>query len=167
MANKTLNLGCGELTYKQYPEGYECINMDMRGELEGIDVVGDVRDLSQFEDGSFDYILASDVVEHFPITQIPDLIKEWSRVLARFGILEIRTPSLHYLADHYMKHKDAKFISHHIFGGQDYPGNYHFVIFDPQWLYSICKPFGFEDPDVKEEVTNFVLKMVKKGGQLW
>ncbi len=58
---KTLNLGCGERTYKHYPtEEYECINFDIRSELKNVDVVGDVRDLSMFDDESMDFFLGSD-----------------------------------------------------------------------------------------------------------
>ena len=65
----TLNLGCGGRTYEEYPSGYKCVNFDAREDLEGVDVVGDVGDLSAFENQTFNYILASDIIEHFPITK--------------------------------------------------------------------------------------------------
>ena len=44
----TLNLGCGERTFKEYPNGYKCINYDERT-LNGVDMVGNVKDLPTSE----------------------------------------------------------------------------------------------------------------------
>lgn len=133
---KTLNIGCGELTYKEYPEGYECVNIDER-DLTGVDIVGDIRSL-QLPDEEFHYILASDIIEHFPITETVPLLKEWSRTLKHGGIMEIRTPNMLWALDYYNNTGDAKFVSYHIFGGQDYPGNFHYVMFDIDWLTKVC-----------------------------
>lgn len=164
MAKKTLNLGCGDRTYKEYPEGYTCINFDSRANLEVVDVVGDVRDLSMFKDGEFDYILASDILEHFPISETEKLLREWSRVLVRFGTLEIRTPNMKWAAWYYAKTGDAKFVSYHIFGGQDHSGNFHYVMFDVKWLSDICVPLGFEVIEVKEIDSNIFMKLNKTAG---
>ena len=161
MRNKTLNLGCGDRVYKEYPKGHECINMDVRANLEGIDVVGDVKDLSMFKDNEFTYILASDILEHFPIKDTEKLLKEWARVLIRYGTLEIRTPNLKWALYYYHTYKDAKFVSHHIFGGQDHDGNYHYVMFDRAWLLSICVPIGFKEESYMEDGSNFIMKLTR------
>ena len=160
----TLNLGCGGRIYEEYPTGYKCVNFDVRKDLDGVDVVGDVGDLSMFEDRTFNYILASDIIEHFPITKTEDLLKEWRRVLKSGGIIEIRTPNMEWAAAHYSQHKDAKFVSYHIFGGQDYPGNFHYVMFDPKWLSSICASVKLIPLDVERPPghSNFILKVYKK-----
>lgn len=158
---KTLNVGCGERVYEEYPKGFKCINFDTR-KLDGVDVIGDVRNLGQFEDNEFNYVLASDIIEHFPLAQTPLLLKEWARVLMNYGVLEIRTPNLSWAAEHYVKHRDAKFISWHIFGEQNYPENYHFVIFDLNSLMYLCKQTGFVYLDHKEEGSNLILKVRKE-----
>jgi len=158
---KTLNVGCGERTFEEYPAGNTCINFDFRADLPGVDIVGNVQDLSQFEDGEFDYILASDIIEHFTIKEVPFILEEFYRVLTRYGIVEFRTPNLAWVAKHYMENRDAKFISYHVFGGQDYEGNFHKVIFDRYWLMSLCIERGFIEESYEEEGSNFILKVRK------
>ncbi len=162
MLRKTLNLGCGGRVYKEYPKGYRCINMDNRKELTDVDIVGDIKDLNIFKNESFNYILASDIIEHFTIKEIPSILLEWSRVLTKDGILEFRTPNLRWVLDHYSKNYDAKFVSYHIFGGQDYAGNFHKVIFDCDTLTSMCLNACLYSISCTTEGSNFILKVIKK-----
>jgi predicted SAM-dependent methyltransferase len=155
---KTLNLGCGDRTYTHYPEGYECWNVDNRDSLKKVDQVCDVRDLP-FTDESFDYILASDIVEHFPIKETPALLKEWIRVLKVGGIIEMRTPNLDYWTKEYKEKRNAKVVSYHLFGGQQYSGNFHYVVFDRAWLRELCQARGLKEIDYREEDGNFVMKL--------
>ena len=161
MTRKTLNVGCGDRIYKEYPKGFPCTNIDNRPDLDEVDVVGDVRDLSMFKEAEFSYILASDIIEHFPLEETESIIKEWHRVLDRQGTLEIRTPNLKWAAFYYSHTGDAKFVSWHIFGGQDYEGNCHYVMFDRAWLRSICEPVGFKELDYEEDHSNFIMKLQK------
>jgi predicted SAM-dependent methyltransferase len=157
---KTLNIGCGERIYTEYPEGHICINLDQRSDLKGVNVIGSAKDIL-FEDESFNYILASDIIEHFPISETLDILKEWYRLLKFNGILEFRTPDMAWVAKHYTENKDAKFVSYHIFGGQNYPGNFHYVIFDSVWLTDLCKEVGFTYLDCVSDHSNFILKVIK------
>lgn len=159
MDGYTLNLGCGDKILDQCPPGYKCINIDFRP-LEGVDVVSDVRSLP-FKDQYFDYIIASDIIEHFPLSELGNLINEWYRVLKFNGIIKVRTPNLKFLTNHYSRYNDASFVSNHIFGGQDYEGNFHYIIFDRLWLGTIFHQFGMREVDYKEEGTNFVAKYFK------
>ena len=157
---RTLNIGCGSRTYKEYPDGYSCINLDNRTDLPNVDIVGSAEILS-FSDNFFDYILASDIIEHFPLSKTSNILKEWFRVLNKNGILEIRTPDMSWASEHYQKNKDAKFVSYHIFGGQDYPGNFHYVMFDSSWLTSLCEEVGFTFVSSESVHSNFILKVKK------
>ena len=159
MDKLSLNLGCGTRIFKEYPDGYKCINYDERN-LPNVDQVGDVGDLP-FPDEHFNYILASDIIEHFPVSQTDILLKEWSRVLTPGGIIEIRTPNLKWAVEHYVDNKYAKFVSYHIFGGQDYSGNFHYVIFDRFWLYDIILRNGFMEIAYEEVGSNFIMKVKK------
>lgn len=162
MGGYTLNVGCGEHIINECPTGYKCINVDNRN-LPGVDIVADAKQLP-FEDEYFDYIIASDIIEHFPIFETGKLVHEWARVLKVGGTIKVRTPSLKFLSEHYVKYHDASFISKHVFGGQDYPGNFHYVIFDRMWLGVIFKQFGMSEVDYKEEETNFIAKYFKGKG---
>lgn len=44
------------------------------------------------KDSVADYIVASDILEHFPFDQSLSLLREWRRVLKPSGALEIRCP---------------------------------------------------------------------------
>jgi len=157
---KSLNIGCGDVILKDIA-GYQCINVDIRP-LDGVDYVCDVKELP-FENEEFDRVLASDIIEHFPKSETESLIQEWSRVLKVGGNMKFRTPSLKWVAHHYLETGDAEFVSWHIFGGQDYDTNFHYVIFDNVWLSKICEKFNLKTIDYKENHSNFELVVKKMG----
>ncbi len=158
----TLNVGSGERTYKEYPTGYKCINYDARDIPGHTDIVGDVKDLSNFEDSKFDYILASDIIEHFPISETSTILREWARVLKSEGVIEFRLPDLSAICKAYVQNKhDAKLTSWLLYGGQDYPGNFHYVCFDRQFLNSIIIPLGFKEIEYNNAGNNFEIKFRK------
>ena len=159
---KTLNIGAGERTYKFYPtDDFECINFDERN-MEGIDVVGDVRNFNMFRDEEFDYILASDIIEHFTIFETKNILKEWKRVLKIGGIIEFRMPNLKVICKKYIDgNHDAKLTSWLLYGGQDYSGNFHYVGFDRGWFRSIIEPLGFVEIEYKDADNNFEMKVVR------
>jgi predicted SAM-dependent methyltransferase len=157
---QTLNLGCGLRTYVEYPKQYKCINYDQREDLPNVDIVGDVTDLSMYGDETFDYLLASDILEHFPIARTTDILAEWRRVLKPGGSLEIRVPNLAVICERYTSGK-APNISWLLYGGQDYPGNFHYVCFDRVWLSDLCSQVNLAPQEYREEGNNFIL-LVKK-----
>lgn len=157
----TLNIGSGQRTFKEYPpnSGFKCINYDQR-DIEGhTDIVGDVRRLP-WPDEYFSYVLASDIIEHFPISQTSLILIEWKRVLKSVdGIIELRLPNLESICKSYINGvHDAKKTSWLLYGGQDYPGNFHFVGFDRKWLSSILNEHGFEVLESKDSGNNFEIK---------
>lgn len=155
----TLNVGCGDRTFDEYPKGYKCINFDSRKDLKRVDEVGDVRDLSRFPDGYFDMILASDIIEHFPIAETNKILTEWKRVLKVGGVIEFRLPDLRAICTKYVRGEyDAKLTSWLLYGGQDYLGNYHMVCFDRVWFASILRSVGLEPFEVKDSDNNFEMK---------
>lgn len=160
---KTLNLGCGDRIYSNYPNKYyDCVNLDNRETLSRVDVVSDVRDLSRFKDDEFDYILASDIIEHFPIRDTIMILEEWLRVLKNKCIIEFRFPNLRKICELYLNGThDAKMTSWLLYGAQDYPGNFHYVCFDKSWFLEICKEVGLSEVDSLEEGNNMVIKVRK------
>lgn len=157
----TLNVGCGERTFKEYPEGYKCINVDER-DLSNVDKIMDVRVLG-FPDEYFDYILASDIIEHFPIVDTNPILKEWKRVLKIGGIIEFRMPNLKAICRRYIDGEhDAKLTSWLLFGGQEYSGNFHYVGFDREWFSSICVTCGLEEMGYENMDNNLQIKVRRK-----
>ncbi|MEA3497426.1 MAG: methyltransferase domain-containing protein, partial [Campylobacterota bacterium] len=158
---KTLNVGAGERTFINYPtKEYRCINFDERP-LKDIDIVGDVKDLSGFKDEEFDFILASDIIEHFPIKQTEGILKEWKRVLKKGGIIEFRLPNLEAICKQYIKSKNARNISWLLYGGQTYSGNFHYVGFDRAFFKEECSKVDLEEISYSEEGFNMIIRTKK------
>jgi len=158
---KTLNIGSGDRTYGEYPDGHTCLNMDEREDLDSVDIIGDIRDLSRFKDEEFDYLLASDILEHFPLVQTLDILTRWQRVLKIGGILELRVPNFEAIIRHYQTHKNMQHASWMLMGGQDYTGNFHYVVFNEKWLKELCQEALFKFVSCKEDGPNLVMKVKK------
>lgn len=157
----TLNVGCGGRTFKEYPEGYTCINFDQRDIPGHTDAVGDVRSLP-YPNEHFDYILASDIIEHFPIAQTQLVLKEWRRVLKGGGVIEFRLPNIRAICKRYVSGEyQAELTSWLLFGGQDYPGNFHFVGFDREFFRDTVVPVGFKEIEYKDSDNNFEAKYMR------
>ena len=152
---RTLNVGCGNRVFKEYPKGNYCINLDIRS-LPGVGIVADVRTLP-FDNSTFDYILASDIIEHFPVSETVYVLKEWTRVLKLGGLIEFRLPNLKTICEDYVKKKEAPYFSWLLYGGQDYPGNFHYVCFDRNWFNTTCSDVFLEELSYKEESYNMVM----------
>ena len=80
-----LNLGCGALKM----EGF--VNIDIR-ESVNPDLVCDVAEGLPYEDGSVDYVLAKDFLEHIIPDKVIFVIEEIWRVLKHDGGFESFTP---------------------------------------------------------------------------
>ena len=82
---RKLNVGCGN----DYKEGFW--NVDV-GNCK-VDEVIDITKKLPFEDCSFDYIYANQVLEHIPRESFFDVFREIHRVMAKGGLLEFMVPS--------------------------------------------------------------------------
>lgn len=151
---KKLNLGCGD----DVKDGF--INVDIRN-LDNV-IQCDITKPLPFQDNEFDYILMSDVIEHFSIKDLEKYFPEWIRVLKKGGGLQIRTPNLLWMCKEYLKSHDAEFISWHIFGGQDYSTNFHYVIFDRKSLNRFLLLNNCFELEYKEKGSNMII-IAKKG----
>lgn len=82
-----LNLGCGGKILPGF------INVDLAGNWSGKppDVVSDLRSLP-FPDGHADEAQAIHVIEHFNRWEVPDVLREWFRVLKPGGVLALEAP---------------------------------------------------------------------------
>ncbi|HYP82112.1 class I SAM-dependent methyltransferase [Variovorax sp.] len=120
---KRLNLGCG---YDVRP-GY--LNVDLH-ERHGPDLVADVTSLDMLPDGEFVEIVAQDVLEHVERHKVHVALKEWARLLAPEGILQVQVPSLE-LMFRMLAHPnnrqadEAAKVIHLMYGTQAYTGDYH------------------------------------------
>lgn len=85
-----LNIGCGDKILPGY------VNVDVVQSRAGKkpDVIADVRDLSAFQTGYADEVMAIHVVEHFWRWEVENVLKEWIRVLKPGGKLILECPNL-------------------------------------------------------------------------
>lgn len=133
-----LHLGCGE----KYIKGF--INVDIRN-LATVDVIDDITKLNKFEKESVELIYASHVLEHIGRRQYMDVLKRWYDVLKPNGILRIAVPDFEKIVEHYNENKDLLILRGLLYGGQTYPQNYHYCIWDFKTLSNDLKTIGFKD----------------------
>lgn len=156
---KKLHLGCGEIRLDDF------INIDIRPEVNP-DMCMDISDLSAFETNTIDYILAHDVLEHFSHTKVKDVFTEWVRCLKIGGQIEFQVPSIDRIyADRneiINRHKgdSTTRFSRLIFGGQDYPSNYHFVCLTPEFFEFMAEKLNLKIVDYFPEVGLYNHKVI-------
>lgn len=132
-----LHLGCGS----KYIEGY--VHIDLI-EYEHIDYISSVDNLFMFQDNSVDLIYSAHVLEHFKKSQVPNVLKEWYRVLRPGGLLRLAVPDFEKLVEVYLKYKDLKLITGPLYGRQNYEYNIHYTTFDYFSLYNCLQDAGFK-----------------------
>ena len=119
-----MKLNIGGLIVK---EGWKILNIQKR---EGVDYIGDISDLSRFEDNSIDEIYASHVVEHVPQEKIEITLKGIYRVLKSSGKFYVSVPDLdilfHSFRSTLLNIKIKKHILSMVFGGQDDQYDFHY-----------------------------------------
>jgi predicted O-methyltransferase YrrM len=157
-----LNLGVGDDWM-----GNDIINIDSRVLIPPADCTylrADIADLSDmFADGAAVEIWAHDVLEHFPQAKGGAVLDEWVRLLAPGGILHLKTPALDALARFILnpfvttvgpwekslgwkvgdRWPDRQ-IALQVYGGQDYPDNFHRAGYTIALLQDMLEARGLE-----------------------
>ena len=104
---------------KEKKEGWKILNIQ---KFEGVDFLGDISDLSQFEDNSIQEVYASHVIEHVPQKKVNETLKGVYRILSENGKFYISVPDMDVLCKIFIDSKappDVKFhIMRMMFGGQ-------------------------------------------------
>ena len=127
-------------------EGWETLNSLP---LPGIDHVCDARDLSRFADGTFEYIYASHVLEHFDYRdEVLTVLREWHRVLAPGGALYISVPDLDTICRLYCDRdrldvNDRWLLMRMLLGGHGDRYDYHKSAFNEEFLTYALTESGF------------------------
>lgn len=115
---------------------------------EGVDIVGDCRDLSRFSDNSIETVYASHVLEHLRLADLIPTLKEWHRVLIPDGSVMISVPDMNILCRHFLNPTvtgETKFmVMWMMFGGQLDQYDFHFVGFDFEILGTYLSEAGFD-----------------------
>jgi SAM-dependent methyltransferase len=139
-----LNLGSGHVPRRGF------VNVDSR-ELDGVDVVSDVRALP-FERGSVDEIYSAHLVEHFPLEELRRVVlPHWLDVLRPGGKLVAVTPDAQTMIEEAaagrMTFNDLQRVT---FGDQEYDGDFHFAMYTPDSFTGLLSEVGFTGVEIIE-----------------
>lgn len=159
-----LNLGCGDDIRPDY------LNVDFRETSPHTKVVDLSKLPWPFADASADEVMMLDFVEHFPIAHTHAILTESHRILRRGGVIRIQVPDMDTLAHAITGHPGVQCnkcgnvfgLGAHpnatcdqtqgglvaaaigrIYGGQDYPGNFHMAGFTKQSMIRALTERGF------------------------
>ncbi len=121
-----------------------------------VDHVGNAADLSRFADDTFDALYASHVLEHFGYQrELPQVLREWRRVLAPGGMLYISVPDIGVLSrmfrDAALSADEHFMVMRMMFGGQTTAYDFHKAGYDEAILRRVLTEAGFSDVRRVEE----------------
>ena len=140
---------------KEKKEGWSILNIQKN---DNVDFVGDISDLSQFDDESIDEIYASHVVEHVNQKNIPKTLKGIHRVLKDDGKFYISVPDMDILCRIFLDPKAPPKVKFHVmrmmFGGQTDEFDFHYFGWNMLFLKDFLTGAGFKK---MEKVKSFSL----------
>ncbi|MEK7070888.1 MAG: methyltransferase domain-containing protein [Patescibacteria group bacterium] len=134
-----IHLGCGPANDPRW------INVDLLC-LSHIHYIQDISKLDNFPDDTADLIYASHALEHIGRRALLGVLSEWRRVLKPGGVLRIAVPDFDYLINIYNSEgHDIGAIAGPLMGGQDYKYNFHYSVFNENYLSNLFKTAGFKE----------------------
>jgi hypothetical protein len=142
---RRVNLGCGF----DHRDGY--LNVDFQ-DFHHPDLLADVRDLSMLPSGYYEELIAQDVLEHLPRTEVLEALREWSRLLMPGGRLVLRVPDVIGLAKLLAKRHDLaeqEILLQNLYGTQAYSGDFHFFGFTEVVLRHYVALAGLEVAELR------------------
>jgi predicted SAM-dependent methyltransferase len=114
----------------------------------GVDYIGDISDLSQFESDSIDEIYASHVLEHVSQVKALPTLKGLHRILKTSGRVYISVPDLDVLSHAIINPElspQIKFqVMRMMFGGQMDDLDYHYFGWNQLFLSCFLSQAGFK-----------------------
>ena len=144
-------------------EGWKIMNIQAGGEAgfspnkNEIDFIGDITDLSQFDDNSIEEIYASHIIEHVTQKDIKGTLKGIHRVLKDNGKFYVSVPDMDVLCRLFLSIREPKerfHIMRMMFGGQTDKYDFHFFGWNISFLKGYLIGAGFKNV---EKVKTFSL----------
>jgi predicted SAM-dependent methyltransferase len=142
MSDLRINLGSGLNPLRGF------VNVDALVDLPGVDVVADISRPLPFDDGSASVLYVSHLLEHFPTSVVPGLLRDWRRVLREGGELLIAVPDLDRIATILVERRGWFTPPNNpwlgaIYGGQKDEYDFHKTGFTDVWLTALLSEAGF------------------------
>ena len=130
-------------------EGWKILNIQKNdGREKHVDLVGDITDLSQFDDGSIEEIYASHTVEHIDNNDVQKTLKGIHRVLKDGGKFYVSVPDMDILCRLFLDPKAPLNIKYEVmrmmFGGQVDEFDYHYFGWNMLLMEYFLKDAGFK-----------------------
>ncbi|MEI6026738.1 MAG: tetratricopeptide repeat protein [Betaproteobacteria bacterium] len=129
---------------KEPKSGWKIVNIQAGP---GVDILGDIRDMSQFADDSVQAIYASHVLEHIGQQAVLSTLKGLRRILTPGGQLSISVPDLEVLSRVIIDPSaslDKRFLAMRMmFGGQVDSHDFHYFGWTWDFMCSFLKSAGF------------------------
>ncbi len=133
-----IHVGCGDIDSPGF------INVDARPLRHVHYVKSDLSDFHEFRDGIVDFIYMSHILEHVRHAQLLNVVCEIHRILKPKGVFRISVPDFDLLNDIYGKNgRDISVIMQPLMGGQDYPDNVHYAVFNRVFLEQLLTAARF------------------------
>jgi predicted SAM-dependent methyltransferase len=131
---------------KEVKDGWKILNISQKP---GVDFIGDISDLSMFENDSASDVYASHVFEHVKRVNVLDTLKGIRRILKPGGKFYVSVPDLDILCHTFinpMASPDIKFhVMRMMFGGQVDDYDFHFFGWNQVFLFDFLSQAGFSD----------------------
>jgi len=115
----------------------------------GVDFIGDISDLSMFENDSVSEVYASHVFEHVKQVKVLETLVEIRRILKPAGKFYVSVPDLDILCHMFINPVASPDIKFHVmrmmFGGQVDDYDFHFFGWNQLFLFDFLRKAGFSD----------------------
>jgi predicted SAM-dependent methyltransferase len=127
-------------------DGWAILNISQKP---GVDFIGDISDLSMFENDSASDVYASHVLEHVKQVKVLDTLKEIRRILKPGGKFYVSVPDLDILCHTFINPIASPEMKFHVmrmmFGGQIDDYDFHFFGWNQVFLFDFLGQAGFCD----------------------
>lgn len=152
---RTIDIGCGPI--RRQIEDTVPIRVDIREDCEP-DYRCDVRTLP-FDDGSFDVVFSSHVLEHFPRNQWKNVLMEWCRIVSDEGKISLVLPNIKWAASRIVNdHILDNDVLNVLYGAQSYEYDFHYNGLTPERMEEALMENNFEITSLHEEGYNMFIE---------
>lgn len=108
--------------------GWNILNIQLKN---GVDYIGDISNLSQFHDETFDEVYASHVFEHVRQKDVIKTLAGINRIIKKGGRFHVSVPDMDELCNLYLNQalnfEQRWHVMRMMFGGQTDDFDYHYV----------------------------------------